>query len=71
MANRLDRGWQNPTFPKHLECVLAVGSRPAEPIMDRDDQVAATVRMYGCNLKSMSYAMSEGLDKAGASMYGN
>ena len=30
--------------------VLAVGNRSAEPIMDRDNQVAAIVRMYGCNL---------------------
>jgi len=30
----LDRGWQNPDRPQHLECENANGSQPANPVGD-------------------------------------
>ena len=34
MANRSDLGRPNPKRPEHLECVKAMGNRPANPIRD-------------------------------------
>jgi len=71
MANRLDRGWQTPAFPQHLECeFMRLGAVQQNP-----SWTATSGRTNSPNVRVQSHprsqAKSESLDKVGASMYGN